>query len=229
MYRALLVDFYGTLVAEDDALIARIADGIARASQSSASPSDVRAHWNRHFRRLCTESFGDRFAKQREIELESLRGAARDCGAKVDVEALSAELFAYWAAPAPLAGAAEFLRDCPLPLCIVSNIDDAELAAAICGLGWDLPRVVTSEGCRAYKPRGEMFRTALELLGCEPSEVLHVGDSLGSDVGGALAAGIDVAWLNPTGRAPGEHQPRYVINSVRDVPPLLTSPRSTPR
>ena len=52
MYRALLVDFYGTLVAEDDAIIARIADGIAAVSGNGASASDVRGHWQRHFRAL---------------------------------------------------------------------------------------------------------------------------------------------------------------------------------
>jgi HAD superfamily hydrolase (TIGR01509 family) len=149
---------------------------------------------------------------------------ARDCDARIDVEALAAELFAYWAAPTPLAGAAEFLRDCPLQICIVSNIDDAELGAAIRGLGWQLDRIVTSEGCRAYKPRAEMFHSALELLGCEPSQALHVGDSVGSDLTGAGRLGIDVAWVNAAGKAlpdSHEHRPRHTVRSIREIAGLL--------
>ncbi|MEX2205447.1 MAG: HAD family hydrolase [Myxococcota bacterium] len=226
MYRALLVDFYGTLVAEDDALIARIAETIAAASGRGASADDVRALWNRHFAASCRDSHGERFRTQREIESASLAEAARDCDARVDVAALAHELFAYWAAPTPLEGAAEFLREHAGPLCVVSNIDSAELDAAIRGLGWEFEHVVTSEACRAYKPRAEMFHSALERLGCEPSQALHVGDSLGSDVTGAARLGIDVAWVNPASRAlpaDHEHRPRHTIRSVVELPALLSS------
>ncbi len=193
MYRALLVDFHGTLVAEDDALVARIADRIANVSGRGAHASEVRRLWNRHFAELCGASHGERFRKQRELEIASLSAAARDCDASIDVELLAREMFAYWVAPTPLDGAAEFLCGHDGPLCIVSNIDSGDVHAAIRGLGWKLEHVVTSESCRAYKPRAEMFRAALSALGCEPSEVLHVGDSLGSDVAGASQLGIDVA------------------------------------
>jgi 2-haloacid dehalogenase/putative hydrolase of the HAD superfamily len=77
-----------------------------------------------------------------------------------------------------------------------------------------------------------MFRTALAKLGCAPAEVLHVGDSLGSDVAGAGRLGIDVAWVNAASRAlPDslERRPRHIVESVAEVLPLLSSPRSRPR
>lgn len=227
MYRALLLDFYGTLVAEDDALVARISERVAAASGRSASASDVARLWHQRFAAICAAAHGANFRKQREIEVESLAHAARHFDAAIDVVVLAEEMFTYWAAPAPLDGAAAFLAEYTGPVCVVSNIDTAELHAAIRGLGWELEHVVTSEGCRAYKPRPEMFRAALAALGCEPSEVLHVGDSLGSDVIGAGWLGIDVAWVNPANRAlPDsiETRPRYVVQSIVDVLPLLGSP-----
>jgi 2-haloacid dehalogenase/putative hydrolase of the HAD superfamily len=232
VYRALLVDFYGTLVAEDDVLVARIAQQIVAASGHGVSASEVSSRWHRRFLELCAACHGARFRTQREIELESLAETARDYDASVDVASLADELFAYWAAPTPLEGAAEFLCGYTGPLCVVSNIDSAELHAAIHGLGWELEHVVTSEGCRAYKPRPEMFRFALAALGCEPSEVLHVGDSLGSDVTGASRLGIDVAWVNPSDRAlpdSTELRPRHTIRSIVEVPPLLSSLKNRPR
>jgi len=232
VYRALLVDFYGTLVAEDDVLVARIAQQIVAASGHGVSASDVSSRWHRRFLELCAACHGAQFRTQREIELESLTETARDYDASVDVAALADEMFAYWAAPTPLDGAAAFLREYAGPVCVVSNIDTAELHAAIRGLGWEFEHVVTSEGCRAYKPRAEMFLSALAALGCAASEVLHVGDSLGSDVAGAARLGIDVAWVNAANRAlldSHEPRPRHTVRSVVELAPLLSSRRSRPR
>jgi len=225
MYRALLLDFYGTLVAEDDVLVTRISERIAAASERGAFAGEISGCWHRHFARLCADAHVARFRTQRELELESLAETARIYDAAVDIAELAGEMFAYWAAPAPLEGAAEFLREYAAPICIVSNIDSADLEAAIGGLGWEFTHLVTSESCRAYKPRPEMFRTALSALGCAPSEVIHVGDSLRSDVAGAAVLGIDAAWVNAADRAlPGslELRPRHSIRSVVDLLPLLS-------
>jgi putative acetyltransferase len=87
-----------------------------------------------------------------------------------------------------------------VPLCVVSNIDEADLQAALVHNELFFEHVVTSERCRAYKPRLEMFERALQLLGLPAAEVLHVGDSLGSDVRGAREAGMPVLWVNRRGR-----------------------------
>lgn len=46
------------------------------------------------------------------------------------------------------------------------------------------------------KPDRALFDAALELAGCEPHELVHVGDSLRCDVAGARAAGVGAVWLN---------------------------------
>jgi 2-haloacid dehalogenase/putative hydrolase of the HAD superfamily len=187
--------------------------------------------WRAAFRGFCGAP--GRIPEQREIESASLAAVARECGAHIDVESFTAEMFAFWAAPTPLDGAAEFLRACRLPVCVVSNIDAADVHAAIAGLGWEFEHVVTSESCRAYKPRAEMFHAALAALGREPSEVLHVGDSVGSDLTGAGRLGIDAAWVNAAGKAlpdAHEHPPRHTIRSIAEIPELLSSStRNRPR
>jgi 2-haloalkanoic acid dehalogenase type II len=45
------------------------------------------------------------------------------------------------------------------------------------------------------KPDPRIFQAACERLGCQPDEVLHVGDDLALDVHGALAAGLQAAWI----------------------------------
>ena len=47
------------------------------------------------------------------------------------------------------------------------------------------------------KPRPEIWLHAAEQVGCWTSDILHVGDDLGADVAGALAAGARALWFNP--------------------------------
>lgn len=50
--------------------------------------------------------------------------------------------------------------------------------------------VVVSGVCGYEKPDPRIYRVALEAAGVSPEEILHVGDSLHADVGGARAVGI---------------------------------------
>jgi len=45
------------------------------------------------------------------------------------------------------------------------------------------------------KPDPSIFRAACEAAGAAPHEVLHLGDDLDTDVGGALAAGLQAGWI----------------------------------
>ena len=45
-----------------------------------------------------------------------------------------------------------------------------------------------------------MFEYALKAIGLKPEQVVHIGDSLSSDVKGAMTVGIDTIWINRGGR-----------------------------
>jgi len=223
-YEAVLLDFYGTLVAEDTQVIARIVRRVAESSPLAPAAAQVGADWSRRFSARCAAAHGGRFETQRALEVASLEELLAHYESPLDAQALSADLFAYWVAPKPIDGAAEFLRALRVPVCVVSNIDAGDLAAAVASLGWSFADVVTSEGCRAYKPRAELFEAALARLGCAPDAVLHVGDSLDSDVRGASALGIPVAWINPRGKAiPSDlaATPRHVVSRVCDLAAVI--------
>ena len=65
------------------------------------------------------------------------------------------------------------------------------------------------------KPDPRIFRIALELAGCTPHEMAHVGDSLEADVAGARQAGLRSVWLNRDGR-----QRDAVIRADREIASL---------
>lgn len=73
-----------------------------------------------------------------------------------------------------------------------------------------------------YKPNAEPFHVALDELGVDPGRAVHVGNSLESDVRGALAAGLQAVWV-PRGEADPDPDPRpdYVcetLGAVADEP-----------
>lgn len=193
--RAILLDFYGTVVEEDDLPIAEICTAIANASPLPMDTQDVAFYWGRVFSQLCRQSCGGAFRLQKELELVSLERVL-DHFQALDASALSQVLYNHWARPGLFPESRHVLSKCTIPVCLVSNIDNTELYWALDHTGLHFDLIVTSEDCRSYKPRPQMFRKALSLLRMRPEEVVHVGDSLSSDVKGAKPLGIPVLWIN---------------------------------
>jgi len=110
----------------------------------------------------------------------------------------------------------------PVRSAIVSNADHEHVAAW--KFKWPVQFVLISEAVQAYKPDPLVFRRALQQLGLQPQEVLHVGDSDIDDVGGAKAAGLRVAWLNRNGRPrrPQVPAPDYEIRDLTELLPFLS-------
>lgn len=220
---ALLLDFYGTVVEDDDVPIGRICDRIAEASPLAVTSAEIGSYWGRVFGRMCAESFGSTFRSQKELERLSLQRVLQHFACDLDPDALSQVLYEYWSCPRPFPESKEVLTRCNIPVCLVSNIDNAGLESALRSNDFCFDLVVTSEDCRAYKPRSEMFEKALSLLDLSREEVLHVGDSLSGDVRGAKSLGIPVLWVNRKNRkAPeGEDAPDSMSTDLRVLLSIL--------
>jgi HAD superfamily hydrolase (TIGR01549 family) len=61
---------------------------------------------------------------------------------------------------------------------------------------FDARHVFISSEVGAAKPDPRIFAHALETIGARPEEALFVGDSLPSDAGGALSAGLAAYWFD---------------------------------
>lgn len=154
----------------------------------ASHPEGARGWWRRYLERLC-EHLGapgpSPFAAA-ELYARFGRGDAYDLFPEV---------------PATLAA----LRRRGLPLAVISNwdhrlprvLEDLDLAHFF-------DAVVYSAAEGVEKPHPRIFERALEELGREPAEVLHVGDRLQEDVEGALALGMEALLLvrpdTPEGR-----------------------------
>ncbi len=83
---------------------------------------------------------------------------------------------------------------------------------------------VSPEKVQARKPEPEIFAAALARAGCEPHEVVHVGDHLHEDIQGALASGWHAIWANLAGEDEPD-SPGYSasVSNLRDLPAAIES------
>ena len=197
--RAFFVDFYGTVVHEDGEIIKQITDIICDTGKVG-DKSEVGTFWWQRFQSLFQNAYGDSFETQRVLEKKSLEDTLERFHSNADVGRLSSLMFEHWVKPPIFEESKTFFETSPIPLYIVSNIDTADVNKAIGWHGLTPAGVFTSEDARAYKPRPELFELALSSTGLKPDEVIHIGDSISSDINGAAATGIRTLWLNRCGR-----------------------------
>lgn len=195
MVKAIFIDFYGTVVFEDGENVGKISNVIYETGQAE-SASQVGSYWWDVFKTLFENSYGENFRTQRELETQSLVDTIRHFGSSEDGVKLSNEMFEYWVKPPIFEEAKQFFKECPVPIYIVSNIDREDILEAIRYHGLTPQDVFTSEDAKSYKPRKELFEFALKSTGLSAEEVVHIGDSLSSDIKGASAVGIDAIWIN---------------------------------
>jgi FMN phosphatase YigB (HAD superfamily) len=75
-----------------------------------------------------------------------------------------------------------------------------------------------------YKPAAPIFEAALDSLGAEPGEAMHVGDLRRTDIAGAAAIGMRTVRYRALHDDPGavdEPEAEFVLDSHRELPDLL--------
>jgi len=200
MYKAFFVDFYGTIVHEDGEVIKKVTKIICDTGKVE-NEYDIDYFWWNDFQNMFQNSYGDSFETQRSLEWKSLKHTLDHFHSDADVDELSNLMFDHWIKPPIFEDSKEFFEKSPVPIYIVSNIDTSDIAKAMEYHGLKPAGVFTSEDAKAYKPRKELFELALSNTGLLTSEVIHIGDSVSSDVKGASALGIRALWLNRFGKA----------------------------
>ncbi|MGC4814811.1 HAD family hydrolase [Micromonospora sp. DT228] len=219
MIKGLLLDFYGTVVEDDDAIMQAIADQVAAGASTSVSGGDVLAAWALQYEAVAD---GPQFRTLRHCAMRSLATVMAEVGCAGDAATLCAAQFRYWQSPPLRPGTREFLSRVTVPVCVVSDVDRADLDAAMAHHGLAFAAVVTSEDVRAYKPDRAMFARALAALDLGAHEVLHVGDSTSADVRGAHAAGIRAAWINHRGHTlPDDTPVEYELTDLTGLTDII--------
>jgi putative hydrolase of the HAD superfamily len=80
--------------------------------------------------------------------------------------------------------------------------------------------MITSEKSNSMKPHAAIFGYALQKTGAQCDHCLMIGDALDIDILGALNAGWDQVYFNPTHK-PHDHKPTYEVADLGDLMAIL--------
>ena len=103
-------------------------------------------------------------------------------------------------------------------LALASNGIDAVQNSRVQNLRHYFDEAFISESMGCIKPDRRVWDIVFSRINTAPHECLMVGDSLSSDIAGAIAYGMDACWLNRDGRANTSGiEPTFTIRSLAEL------------
>lgn len=198
--KAIFLDYTGTMVREDGEDSLKLIAYFMHHSAFTDPKEAVRLVWSL-VKKYEKECYLESFCTESEI----IDKIAAYCKENYSFQYEHDELHEIWERSwiyAPLYDDVKpFFTKCPVPIYVITNDGISYLEKSMEVKGLKPAGIISAEAVKAYKPHHEIFDEALRVSGCTKEEVLHVGDSITSDVKGALAAGINPVLIDRSGKA----------------------------
>lgn len=218
MLKAVFIDYTGTIIEEGGEDASQMLMRCYRNSDIG-SIGAMLDYWWKQIKRFEAESFGENFLTQDEIVERTLERCRTEIHLKENFDEIHELCRRFWMYAPAFPDAAEFFERCRLPIYIITNNGLPYVEESMRDKGLTPAGIICGESVRAYKPHRELFERALEISGCRADEVIHIGDSVESDVKGAISAGIRPVLLDREGKKQcGE---AVIIRTLIDVLPLI--------
>ena len=230
---AVFLDFAGTLFSDRDLRDAHLRqlEFVARRVGVTASDSELRSAYRKGMGVAYQAIASGPAYSHRALFGAAYAAMAQEMGGWIDAQTADAAVDRQYAATLNAAKARPdcvdtliALRQLGLHLQIVSNIDDEQLyglvdALELTGL---VDELTSSQAARSCKPDPGIYRFALAKAGCDPQDVLFVGDSFQHDIAGPAAMGMRTAWLTSDAKGQGaELRPDFVITALAELTALV--------
>jgi 2-haloacid dehalogenase len=203
--KALMFDFYGTVVDMQSGLVRAITPYLQEKGYD-AKPSNVVTWWRRtHFENSMIDALLHReHTPYREIGHRAVAQTLTRAG----IEHTPAEVQRLVAAierldPFPDVIEALTALHSRYKLIVLSNGDPDMLERGTAHVGFPFDEIISVAQAGSFKPHVITYRTACEIVGLEPHEVLFVANHE-FDCVGAKAFGMHTAYVNRRGRPFGE-------------------------
>ena len=212
MIKAIFLDYTGTILQEDGWQMKEVQRRVCAAS-TCKDENDLLARFHVHLKDWEAQSVGETYRDADEVVTCTFQSLAEE------IPSLMKLMRSFWADGTFFPDVAPFFALCSLPIYIISNNGEVYVSKAMAKHGLNPGGYVCADHVRAYKPSKAIFQRALEVSGCAPEEVLHVGDSYDSDVMGARSMGIRPVLLQ---RKDGPaREDVTTISSLTHLIPLL--------
>ncbi len=119
MYRAVLLDVYGTLVHDEDAWAAEVASLVA--SLAGTDPDVAAREWSARIWAMADAAHGDNFRRLADLNLNSLAETAAHFGVRVDARQVCRQQVESGRRLPLFADSLPFLAAIDVPVCLVSD------------------------------------------------------------------------------------------------------------
>ena len=215
----IFIDFYGTIACGDRAAVEHCCARVVADLGLRMTAAELAVRWGEVFFSFIGRHNGERFHTLTELEELSLVETLGPGVGPFAPAPFVRELVDYWRYPPLFAEAKEAVESLSVPICCVSNVDTADIFQACEHHGLHFDRIITSEKARSYKPDGRIFEVALEQTGWSRQGVIHVGDSLHSDVMGAHRVGLRAVWVKRSDRILdiGQAHPEWTVSNLSEL------------
>ena len=165
---------------------------------------------------------------QPKLRIDRFRLLMEACQLDIDPAAIATRYTDHLAKsafllPDALEGVKRWSKKVPVYL-VTNGISDVQRGRLACSeIKPYITDIIISQEVGTQKPDPKMMEAALAVAGNpDKREVLMLGDSLSSDIRGAINAGLDSCYFNPKGTPnTTDVVPTYEIRSLREVDALL--------
>ena len=201
-------DCYGTLIDWEGGAASFLYQWARRFEDDPAPGRVLRERWEE----IQFELLGEPYRPYHQVLEESLAAWAGEHGyAYTDGDDRElVESMLSWQPFPDTVPALSAAKDAGLRLWIISNTDRSIIKHSLRHLEVEFDGVTVAEDCRAYKPSDAPFDHALERIGAEPEEILHVAFGFKYDLPPAQRHGMRTAWVNRHhDPAPGPERPDH--------------------
>ena len=199
MLKAVFLDYTGTMVPDDEPNTRALLKYFITHSDLKDPNEILTIVWGK-IKELEYELKGDDYIsndKRLDIILDH---CVRNCGLRGDLKLMHEKWQKIWTDAPLYDDVRPFFEKCPLPIYIISNDDLKYLELSMKSKQLEPAGIISAEISKACKPHREIFELALETAKAKPDEVIHIGDSVVSDVNAAREVGITPMLLDRSGK-----------------------------
>ena len=215
MLKAIFIDYTGTTVMEGGPEMQETVMRVCKNSTLS-TPKELMKIWWGLIRTYEVQSYKETYLTEDDILDKAFEKLEEEFSLRENREELKELVRGFWSNAPVFPDVKEFFDTCPLPIYIITNNGTQYVGKAMEKHDLHPAGIICADMVQAYKPHRELFEKALEVSGCKPEEVMHIGDSYDSDVLGARAAGIKPVLVL---RDATEERPEdcMVVNSLLEI------------
>lgn len=214
MVKAVFLDYTGTIITQGGKDAETMVYRVCKHSDMKDPNAFLKYWWG--MIKEYEETFGEaEYRTEDEIVDRMLLRCVEEIHLQENLEELHTLCQRFWMYAQLHEDVKEFFERCPYPIYIISNNGEKYIAEAMRINGISPTGIVTADMVKAYKPHPALFQKALEVSGCTADEVVHIGDSVTSDVNGARAVSIRPILLDRDGKY--ETQDFPAAKSLLDV------------